>query len=98
MFKNLDKEVVYEKRLNWKTTMQTDGITEFKEHLNSPEQNLCNKNFKIRSCWTFNLSNVNIGVKYFPISTDIEKQPFQKYGQIGFTLEDNRIIAIVDES
>lgn len=96
--KNLDKELVYEKRLNWKTILQTDGIAEFKEYLNSSEQSLCSKNFKIRSSWTFNLPNVNIGVKYFPISTDIEKQPFQKYGQIGFTLEDNRIIAIVDES
>ena len=96
--KNLDKEVVYEKRLNWRTILQTDGIAEFKEYLNSSEQSLCSKNFKIRSSWTFNLPRVSIGVKYFPVSTDIEKQPFQKYGQIGFTLEDNRIIAIVDES
>jgi hypothetical protein len=96
--KNLDKELVYEKRLNWRTILQTDGIAEFKEYLNSSEQSLCSKNFKIRSSWTFNLPNVNIGVKYFPVSTDIEKQPFQKYGQIGFTLEDNRIIAIVEES
>ena len=96
--KNLDKELVYEKRLNWRTILQTDGIAEFKEYLNSSEQSLCIKNFKIRSSWTFNLPNVNIGVKYFPVSTDIEKQPFQKYGQIGFTLEDNRIIAIVEES
>lgn len=98
IFNNLDKNVVYHKRSNWKTTLQTDGITEFKEHLNSPEQNLYGKNLKIRSSWTFNLPRVSIGVKYFPVSTDTEKQPFQKYGQISFTLEDKRIIAIVDES
>lgn len=98
LFKNLDKDVVYERRLNWKTTLQTDGITEFKEHLNSTEQNLCSKNFKIRSSWTFSLPIVSIGVKYFPISTDTEKKPFQKYGQISFTLEDNMITCIIDES
>ncbi|MBS7234088.1 hypothetical protein KHA90_24085 [Flavobacterium psychroterrae] len=98
MFNNLDKNVVYEKRLNWKTTLQTDGITEFKEHLKSSEQTLCRKNFKIRSSWTFNLPRVIIGVKYFPVSTDTEKQPFQKYGQITFTLESNLIIGIMDES
>jgi hypothetical protein len=98
IFNNLDKNVVYQKRANWKTASQTDGITEFKEHLNSPEQNICGKNLKIRSSWTFNLPRVSIGVKYFPVSTDTESQPFQRYGQISFTLEDNRIVAIVDES
>lgn len=98
MFKNLGKDFIYEKRLNWKTISKANGITEFKEHLNSLEQHLCSKNFKISSSWTFNLPRVSIGVKYFPVSTDIEKQPFQKYGEIGFTLEDNMITSIIDES
>lgn len=72
-------------------------IVEYKEHLNSTEQSLCSKNFKIRSSWTFNLPRTSIGVKYFPVSTGIEKQPFQKYGQIQFVLENNMIIRIIDE-
>lgn len=98
LFKNLDKDFIYERRLNWKIISKANGIAEFKEHLNSPEQHLFNKSFKISSSWTFNLPRISIGVKYFPVSTDTEKQPFQKYGEIGFILEDNIITSIIDES
>ncbi|AWG23886.1 hypothetical protein [Flavobacterium kingsejongi] len=98
MFKNLDKEVVYERQLNWETLLRTDGITEFKEHLNSTEQKLCKKDFKIRSSWSISLPGVTIGVKYFPKTSNSEERPFQKYGQIQFVLENNMIIRIIDES
>ncbi|MDV4070617.1 hypothetical protein CMT45_02690 [Elizabethkingia anophelis] len=98
IFKNLDDKLVYEKRLNWKMISSTNGLDEFKKLLRSQEQQLCNKNFKIRSSWTFNLPRVTIGIKYFPISSNTEIQPFQKYGQIGFVLENSKIVSIIDES
>ena len=93
IFKNLDKDVVYERRLNWKTLSRANGITKVKEHLNSTEQRLCSENFKIRSSWNINLPNVTIGVKYFPKSSNPEDRPFQKYGQIQFVLENDKIIS-----
>jgi len=95
--KNLDKELVYEKRLNWRTILKTDGIAEFEEYLNSSEQSLYSKNFKIRSSWTFNLPVVTIGVKYFPPPTEQDMQPTQKYEQIKFVLNDKKIVSILYE-
>lgn len=77
IIKNLDENFVYEIRKNWKSILRVDGITEFKEILRSSEQQLFGKDFKIRSDWSFNLPKVNIGVKYFPVSTDTDKQHFR---------------------
>lgn len=98
LFKNLDERAVYERRLNWKAVSRTEGLDEFKNFLNSEEQQLCNKNFKIRSSWNFFLPRVTIGVKYFPVCSDLDKQTFEKYGQIEFLIEGNKIIQIIDES
>ena len=38
-----------------------------------------------------------IGVKYFPASTELEKQPFQKFEQMNFVLENNKITSIIYE-
>lgn len=98
ILKNLNENLIFEKRKDWKTIFETQGISNFKEYLSSSEQELSGKDFKIRSSWSFKLPYVTIGVKYFPVSTDTEKEPFQKYGQISFTLKDNMITSIIDES
>ncbi len=98
LFKNLGEKFVYEQRINWKVTIQADGLDAFKKLLHSQDLRLCNKNFRIRSSWVFKLPRVTIGVKYYPTSSDTDKQPFQKYGQIEFLLEGNKIVGIIDES
>lgn len=47
--KNLDENIAFEGRKNRKTIFETEGLSKFKEYLNSSEQQLCGKNFKIRS-------------------------------------------------
>lgn len=96
--KNINEYIVFEKRANWITTNKADGIIEFKEYISSPEQQLCGKKFKIRSSWDFNLPVVTVGVKYYPVASEQGINHMQKYGQIKFTLEDNTIISIIDES
>lgn len=98
MVKNMDEHISYERRLNWKTLLSADGKKEFLDYLVSPEQNLMGKDFKIRSSWSINLPNLNIGVKYLPPSVDKTKQFNLKYGEIKFVLKDNKIVQIIDES
>ena len=97
ILKSLDVDVIFEKRKNWKTIFEAEGILKFKEYLSFPDQQLCGKNFKIRSSWSFSLPNVTIGVKYLPRSTEQDKQPTQKYEQFKFIFKDNKIIGILYE-
>ncbi|HFK5505152.1 hypothetical protein [Elizabethkingia anophelis] len=95
ILKSIHKDIVFEKRINYRPSFIIEGITAFKEYLSSSEQQLCNKSFKIRSSWSFNLPTVRIGVKYFPTPTNQEANRFQKYEEIEFVLQDNTIIQIV---
>lgn len=97
IFKNISEDIVFDKRKNWQTIFSTNGIDEMKGYLSSSTQSLCSKDLKIRSSWNFNLPIVTIGVKYFSISDDSEIKQQQKYGQIIFTLEDNKIVRIIEE-
>lgn len=98
ILKNLDNSVVYEKRIQWQTTKRTEGIQQFEEYIKSSNQELCSKNFTIRSSWDIRLPNITIGVKYFPQADDKVKQAqmVMKYKQISFTINDNKIITITE--
>lgn len=97
ILKNIDENIVFEVRKNWKTLFETKNLSKFKEYLNSSEQQLCSKNFKIRSSWNFSLPNVTIGVKYFPPATEQDMHPTQKYEQIRFLVNDRKIVSILYE-
>lgn len=97
ILKHLGENIFFEQQKNWKTILEAKGISEFKEYLDSSNQQLCGKNFKTRSSWNFKLPNVTIGLKYFPTSTGEDIQPTQKYEQIKFTLRDNKITSILYE-
>lgn len=94
---NLDENIIFEERKNWKTIFETEGVSKFKEYLKSSKQQLCGKDFKIRSSWSFNLPNVTIGVKYFPLPTEGNMHPTQKYEQIRFVLNEKKIVSILYE-
>lgn len=96
--KNLDENIVFEIRKSWRTIFEIEGLSKFKEYLNSSEQQFCGKNFKIRSSWSFKLPFVDVGVKYYPVSTDQGKTSISKYEQIKFELAGNKIVNIIYES
>ena len=98
IFKNLDENIAFEKLKNWKSIYRTDGTVALKEYLKSTEQQLVGKNFTIRSSWYFNMPVITIGVKFFPTADDQKTSRFQKYLQLKFILEDNKIISITEES
>lgn len=97
ILKNLDANIAYEKRKNWRTVFCANGVDELREYFTSSEQTICSRDLKIRSSWNFNLPVITIGVKYFPVSEDPIIKPFQKYGQITFTLNGDKIVRIIDE-
>ena len=98
ILKNIDENIIFEVRKNWKTLFEIEGLSKFKEYLNSSDQQLCGKNFKIRSSWSFSLPNVTIGIKYFPPATEQDMLPIQKYEQIRFVLNDKKIASILYEN
>lgn len=100
ILKNLAKTVIFEKRTHWQTELRIEGIEELKEYIKSPNQELCARNLTIRSSWDFNLPNVTIGVKYFPVSTNSENEisNTQQYRRIRFVLKENKIVSITEEN
>ncbi|MEA1849912.1 hypothetical protein U9K52_13390 [Chryseobacterium sp. MHB01] len=97
ILKNLDENVVFRVRKNWQTISEIEGLSTFRQYLDSSEQQLCGKDFKIRSSWSFSLPNVTIGVKYFPPPTEQNMHPFQKYEHVKFLLDNNKIVSILYE-
>lgn len=97
ILKDLDKNVVFEKNIKWKTECEFNGVEEFKNYIKSENEDLCNLEFKIRSSWTINLpSSITIGVKYFP---DLNKKDNMTliYRQYSFEFRDGKIIRIIEE-
>lgn len=95
--KNLTDNVVYERRVNWRTELKIEGIDKFIEFIKSTDQDLCSKTFKIRSQWNFSFNSITIGVKFFPSPTDNEMKSVLKYHQFCFVLIDNKIQEIIKE-
>nr|WP_315257818.1 hypothetical protein [uncultured Flavobacterium sp.] len=97
ILKHFDEHTIFEKRKNWKTIFEVEGISKFKEYLSSSEQELFGKDFKIRSSWKINFPNITIGIKYFPASVDKGSKFNLKYEQMIFRLDNNKIVSIVYE-
>jgi hypothetical protein len=87
---------VYERRINWQTKLKKEGIKELIEFIKSSNQDLCSKNFKIRSQWSFNSYDITIGVKFYPALTDNATSNFLKYRQLSFVLKSNKIESIIE--
>lgn len=97
ILKNLDQNLIFEKRINWKTESVFNGINEFKSYIKSEKQDLCNMEFIIRSSWDLNLpKRVTIGVKYFPDLKNNDKMTL-KQREIMFEFQDNKISRITEE-
>lgn len=97
ILKDIDKNVVFEKKIKWKIESEINGIVEFEKYIKSENEDLCNLEFKIRSSWTINLpSSIIIGIKYFP---DLNKKDNMTliYRQYSSEFKDRKIIRIIEE-
>lgn len=96
ILKNLDQNIVFVKRVNWQITEAIEGIENFKNYIVSENQDLCAKNFKIRSSWNIKLPIIEIGVKYYPTLTNNDGNSIQQYRQITFELKNDKIVGIIE--
>jgi hypothetical protein len=94
--KNLDENVIFEKRIRWETKESIEGLEKIKEYFLSLNQELLGRNFKIRSSWNIQLPIVEIGVKYYPDSIDDEKNRILQYSRITFVFSNDRIVRITE--
>jgi hypothetical protein len=97
ILKKIDKNIIFEKRANCERKLLLEGIKEFEEYINSPNQELCNRDFKISSTWDFKPSSITIGIKYLQFSNNQGKEEYNvlNFGKITFELKDEKIISIV---
>ena len=95
--KIINSNVIFEKRFQNKTKIQIEGIRQFEEYLKSRNQDLCSKNFKIRSSWDINLPSIRIGVKFLSLVPDHSNSSL-KYLQFSFIINNsNKIINIIED-
>lgn len=93
----LDNSIIYEKRAQLQLRERIEGAQQFEKYLKSSNQELCLKDFTIRSQWEISLPYITIGVKYFQNTNDKEGQVrmLTKYKRFSFTLNnENKIIHI----
>lgn len=94
LYKNLDKDFVFIKSVQWKIKEKIDGIVNFKKYIVSQEQDLFGKNFKIRSHWNIKLPIIEIGVKYYLTLPQNIGGNSLKYSNFTFKLDKNLIVSI----
>lgn len=93
--KQLDKNLIFKKNVNWKTESIFNGIEEFISYIKSENQDLCKMEFKIMSSWSFNLpKSVAIRVEYFSNTKDNMRL---KNRRLIFDLQNNTILRITEE-
>lgn len=97
ILQNLDENFRFIKKVKGKTEYECKGIKEFTNYVKSKNQDLCNKNFKIRTSWNINLPfSIKIGVKYLPDIENTDKMTL-KYRDYTFEFEDDKIKSVIEE-
>jgi hypothetical protein len=99
LLKNLHEKIRFEKRVNWRTEFEIKGKDELKEHFESPEQEFCGRDLKIRSSWNFEGARITIGIKYYPPRKEDDQAMINtlEHRRIKFEIQDNSILRIVEE-
>lgn len=88
IFKNVSKNIVFEISSNWKTETVINNIQDFRNYFESPDEEICQKEFKIRTKWYFDNSDVAINLAcYTAKSTDRPKTTIN-FSRMAFTLND----------
>ena len=93
--RNLDEEVVFEKIVRGKRKIRIKGIKEFVNYVKSSDQELCYRDLKIRSSWSFDsLNSITIGIKHFHENLDSKIRNVEYIGRINFIIENDKIMSI----
>jgi len=98
IIKNLADDVTFEKVVHWQRQLKIEGLDELKKYIKSPNQELCSREIKIRSSWTFDSQGVTIEIKYYPVLSKAEKNDNirEQRGRIVFVFKGDKISSITE--
>lgn len=93
--KNLAQDISFGKIGSMEEKYWTKGIKEFEVYLTSPHQELCSKDYEIRSI-NFFPKNISVRLRYLhqAADEDANSTPWRKYKRLQFELKNDKIISI----
>lgn len=94
LLKNLDEEIIFERRLGWRTELEIKGKNELEKYFEAPKQEFCGRDLIIRSPWEFKGKMITISVKYYRNQEDGKK--IKEYRKIKFEMDEGLIKSITE--
>ncbi|GEN68556.1 hypothetical protein [Chryseobacterium rhizosphaerae] len=98
IIKDLSQNFQFEIRVEWRQKLSTSGLDEFKNYLEAAYQELCERDFKIKSSWSFLKQDVGVNLETFTPPQETEEDLKRLYKiRLNFRLEEEKIIQIILE-
>ena len=98
ILKDLAYDIVFEKRINWRTVDRYEGIVDLEGYMKSSVQDMCSQGFKIRSSWHFDPNGaITIGIKHYPPNIEVGPNSLMTYLQLVFRFKGGKIASITEE-
>ncbi|WP_027374850.1 hypothetical protein [Chryseobacterium sp. UNC8MFCol] len=96
--KDLAPDIHFEIRVNWRQKLTSSGLDEFKNYLEASYQELCKRDFKIKSSWSFHDQDVRIILDTFTPPAKTDEAPKNNYRIfLNFRIEEAKITQILLE-
>ncbi|WP_197084159.1 hypothetical protein [Sphingobacterium sp. Ag1] len=98
IIKDLSQVINFEIRVNRRQKFATSGLADFKNYIEASYQELCKRDFKIKSTWSFHEQDVRIILDTFTPPEETDDAPKNNYRIfLNFRLEENKIAQIILE-
>lgn len=98
IIKDLSQNFQFEIRVEWRQKLSTSGLDEFKNYLEAAYQELCGRDFKIKSSWSFLKQDVGVNLETFTPPQETEEDLKRLYKiRLNFRLEEEKIVQIILE-
>lgn len=98
IIKNLSENLYFEIRVNWRQKLICEGLENFTNYIDSSYQELCARDFKIKSAWSFQDQDVSISLETSipPLETDEAPKSFYRI-RLNIRLDQQKITRIILE-
>lgn len=98
IFKDLSENLRFEIRVRLKQKLITYNLEDFKNYIDSSYQEICRRNFKIKSSWSFIENDIGVFLETFtpPSATEEAAKSFYRI-RLNIRLEENKITQIILE-
>ncbi|MGG7466642.1 hypothetical protein ACVVIH_22315 [Chryseobacterium arthrosphaerae] len=98
ILKDLSENLSFEIKINWKQKLITDGLEEFKNYIDSSYQEICGRDFKIKSSWSFIEKDIKISLETFTPPSEPEEAAKSFYRiRLNIRLDEGKITQIILE-